>query len=112
MSDATELQHEAEPAEAPVESAEGRGLNRRALMLMAVALVVGGVISRVVNLGLDHRRAEVEHQRHLARVERDQQRIDSDDIAAQIAEKRAKRGLPRVEAPPAGAGESTPVQAN
>lgn len=112
MSAATEPQQEALPAEAPVEPAEGRGLDRRALMLMAVALVVGGIVSRIVNLGLDRRRAEVEQQRHLARVERDRQRYDSDDIAAQIAEKRAKRGLPKVDAPPAGAGESTPVQAN
>lgn len=109
---------ESDPADAgppetspPPLGAPGRGLNSRAVGILVMALLLGGVMSRVINVRLVAHKAEFEHQRHLVRVERDRLRRDMDEVAAQIAAKRAKRGLPKVDAAP-GDTSAAPVQAN
>lgn len=100
----------ADESPAPADS-QGRGLNLRGGVLLLIGLLLGGVVSRVVNVGLDRRRAEQEYQRHLARVERDRSQHQWAALEAQMAAKRAKRGLPQVDPAP-GEAQAAPVQAN
>lgn len=102
----------AQPVDVVAAESRGRGLDRRAVVVLVAGLLLGGVVSRVINVQLDQRKAQREHERHLARVERDRQRYDTDDVAAQIAAQRAKRGLPRVDAAAPAESQTNRAQAN
>ncbi len=89
----------------------GRGLSLRAFGVMVVALLLGGVVSRVTNVRLVRSRAQQEHQRQTARIERARSQQQWQSLESQLAAKRAQRGLPKVEAAP-GQTPAAPVQAN